>query len=325
MIRKVGWNDRRSSSSALVALVLAFALLVAAASVDTPLRSLLQGGHADRLRILVDLVPVLLLGAGAAVGAALFLRSGTRGRARGPAFRTALVRTLPPAAAGVVVVSLVLIATSDFGPREARTGTQVLYQPEGRLSVPWSMSDWFEGLVLAGEGQDDPGRPTEVGTIGGGRLTFLQIAVGLVLALLAGAVLWQRHRRRLRRGRLRDEDEEEKDERIRARARGALAETIRAMLADPDPNTAIRGAYARLLEGLDERGRGRREHEGPMEHLHRVLTTLRVRPAPLRELLELFELARFSPHALGGSHRDRALAALRTVAADLDGAPGDEP
>jgi hypothetical protein len=324
MIRKAGL-DRLSPTFAVVALVLALAALVAAASVDAPFRSLLQGGHAARLRILVDLVPVFLLGAGLAVAAALLVRTRTGTLPDGPPFRTALRRFLPPAAAGVAVVSLLLIGTSDFGPREARTGTTVLYRSEGRLSIPWSMSDWFEGLALASEGRDDPERPMEIGTLGDGRLSFSQIGLGLLAVLLGGAVLWYWQRHRARRNRVRDEDEEGGDEEARERARGALADTIRAMLADPDPNTAIRGAYARLLEGLDERGRGRLQHEGPMEHLHRVLSTLRVRPAPLRELIELFELARFSPHMLGPSHRDRALLALRAVAADLEAAPGDGP
>jgi len=320
MIRKT--EPRRLPSTLAVAgLVLALALLVAAASVDASLRSLLQGGHADRLRILIDLAPVVLLGAGVALVSALLVRSRAGGRPGTPPLRATFVRVLPPAAAGVAVVGLLLIAGSDFGPREIRPGTEVLYQPEGRLSIPWSMSDWFEGLVVASEGEDPASRPGEIGTVGGGRLTFLQLVVGLVAILLAGAILWRRHRRRLRRDAATEETEDQDEESL-DRARGALADTIHAMLADPDPNTAIRGAYARLLQGLDERGRGRLDHEGPMEHLHRVLTTLRVRPAPLRELIELFELARFSPHLLGGTHRDRALAALQAVAADLEAASG---
>jgi hypothetical protein len=89
------------------------------------------------------------------------------------------------------------------------------------------------------------------------------------------------------------------------------------MLADPDPSTAIIGAYARLLEGLAACDVGRREHEAPLEHLRRTLTILRVRPEPLRQLIGLFEVARFSTHSLTGSHRDQALSALRAAATDL--------
>ncbi|WP_203962810.1 DUF4129 domain-containing protein [Actinocatenispora thailandica] len=106
-----------------------------------------------------------------------------------------------------------------------------------------------------------------------------------------------------------------------AQAREAMAATVHgsidAMLADPDPRTAIIGAYARLLEGLAACGLARYDHEAPMEHLRRVLLGLRVRPEPLRALTELFERARFSPHPLTVDDRDAALAALREAAADL--------
>jgi hypothetical protein len=106
-----------------------------------------------------------------------------------------------------------------------------------------------------------------------------------------------------------------------AQAREAMAATvvgsIDAMLAGPDPRTAVIGAYARLLEGLAACGLARHDHEGPMEHLHRVLLGLRVRPEPLQALTELFERARFSPHPLTADDRDAALAALRHAAADL--------
>ncbi|HEY3504412.1 MAG TPA: DUF4129 domain-containing protein [Actinocatenispora sp.] len=106
-----------------------------------------------------------------------------------------------------------------------------------------------------------------------------------------------------------------------AQAREAMAATmvgsIDAMLADPDPRTAVIGAYARLLEGLAACGLARHAYEAPMEHLRRVLLDLRVRPEPLRALTELFERARFSPHPLTDADRAAALAALREAAADL--------
>jgi hypothetical protein len=100
-------------------------------------------------------------------------------------------------------------------------------------------------------------------------------------------------------------------------ARGTVLRSIEAMLADPDPNTAVIGAYARLLEGLAESGVPRWKYEGPVEHLRRALTHLRVRPGPMRRLVDLFEVARFSTVTLTHEHRDEALAALREVASDL--------
>jgi hypothetical protein len=320
----IGKERLEQSSSALtvVALVLALALLAAAASVDAPFRSLLRGGATDPDRLMLDLLPVALLGAGLAVSWALIVHVRTREQRGALPFRTLLARALPPAAAGVVVVCLLLLAHFEFVPPPDRT-TEIPVETESRPFILWSMSGWFEGLAFASEGTGGPDRGAETSTLGGGRLSFFQIMLGLAAVLLAGAIFW--YRRRGGQAGIEDEPEEEDQEAVRERARDALADTIRAMLADPNPNTAIRGAYARLLQGLEERGRGRLEHEGPVEHLHRVLTTLRVRPAPLRELIELFELARFSPRVLTVLHRDRALLALRAVAADLDPAPRSRP
>lgn len=96
---------------------------------------------------------------------------------------------------------------------------------------------------------------------------------------------------------------------------------IDSMLADPDPKTAIIGAYARLLEGLAACDAARRDHEAPIEHLQRALSILPVGPRPLRQLTGLFEIARFSTHRLTESHRDQALDALHAASADLAAAP----
>jgi hypothetical protein len=109
---------------------------------------------------------------------------------------------------------------------------------------------------------------------------------------------------------------------MRAAAHGAFVTTIDAMLTDPDARTAIIGAYARLLESLEAIGAHREAYEGPTEHLHRVLRMLEVGPRPLRTLVGLFEVARFSEHSLTALHREEALTALReaaTVLATPDG------
>ncbi len=105
--------------------------------------------------------------------------------------------------------------------------------------------------------------------------------------------------------------------RIRVAAHGAIITTIDAMLADPDARTAIIGAYARLLEELEGIGAHRRAYEGPTEHLRRVLSMLEVGPRPLRTLVRLFEVARFSEQSLTAVHREEALAALRETATFL--------
>lgn len=96
-----------------------------------------------------------------------------------------------------------------------------------------------------------------------------------------------------------------------------LADVLRAMLADPDPRTAVIGAYARLLVALDEAGMPRRPQEGPHEHLWRALGPLGVRRAPVHRLAELFVRARFTPHPVTDEHRRAAIAALADAVADL--------
>lgn len=108
------------------------------------------------------------------------------------------------------------------------------------------------------------------------------------------------------------------DDRLRREAHSAVIRSIDAMLADPDHRTAIIGAYARLLEELEAIDASRRSYEGPTEHLHRVLADLDAPPEALRTLVRLFEVARFSEHALTATHRNDAVAALRTVAASLE-------
>ncbi|HEX4901502.1 MAG TPA: DUF4129 domain-containing protein, partial [Acidimicrobiales bacterium] len=101
------------------------------------------------------------------------------------------------------------------------------------------------------------------------------------------------------------------------RVEDGLADVLRAMLADPDPRTAVIGAYARLLVALDEAGMPRRPHEGPHEHLWRALGPLGVRRGPVHRLAELFVRARFTPHPVTDDHRRVAIAALADAIADL--------
>ena len=96
-----------------------------------------------------------------------------------------------------------------------------------------------------------------------------------------------------------------------------LAEVLRAMLADPDPRTAVIGAYARLLAALDEAGFPRRAEEAPHEHLWRSLGPLGVRRPPVHRLAELFVRARFTPHPITDEHRQAAIGALADAVADL--------
>lgn len=97
----------------------------------------------------------------------------------------------------------------------------------------------------------------------------------------------------------------------------ALESSIETLLGHPDPRLAIRAAYAVLLDALAEAGFGRLAFEAPEEHLTRCLQGLAVEPAPLRELLRLFAVARFSTHEVTETERNAALAALRASQDEL--------
>jgi hypothetical protein len=60
-----------------------------------------------------------------------------------------------------------------------------------------------------------------------------------------------------------------------------------------------------------------RQSDTPDEFVRRVLESAQVRPAPLRELAELYREARFSAHPMTETDRAAARTALRAVGADL--------
>jgi hypothetical protein len=93
----------------------------------------------------------------------------------------------------------------------------------------------------------------------------------------------------------------------------AVRETIDDLRGAVDPRRAVIAAYARMEAILDRHGYARRPSETPYEYLERVLLGLRVAPDAVRELTDLFELAKFSPHTIGDELRERALTALVAV------------
>lgn len=310
---------RPSPTLTVVGLVLALAGLMAVAAGGAPLWAPLRGGPVDRLEILIGVGVLFALGLSAAAAVAIILHGAAVARRPGaPPLTTSLLRALPITTAALAVASLLLIARTDLG-RGVPQGDEeswTVMESSGRSGRLMGIIDWRGSPVRAGEGVPDEEDPTGTAPEPVTPLAYLFVVmVAFAAAIVVGAAWrWQAARARRtaageKNGAAGDPDQE--------RVHGAVIDTIDAMLADPDPNTAIRGAYARLLENLEELGTGRRDHEAPMEHLQRVLRMLHVRPDPLRQLIELFELARFSTHPLKTTHRDRALEALRAVAGDL--------
>lgn len=313
---------QRRSTTTLTLVVLAITL-AGVASLGSPLWTALRPGVANRLRIVTVIVPLCTLGVLGAGAVALWVRRGLSAR-RGveSPFRSTLMRGLPPAAAGIAALSLLMIAGTNLGRSTSAepAGAPGAYDESSSRSAPAStIVGWWDWLAGASSEVPDPEAPrgTEPSPADRFPPTFMLLAA--LAAVVAGGAAWQWHR--TRSASARDAPKGPDHQAVHT----SLVHIIDAMLADPDPNTAIRGAYARLLQTLDVCGTGRLDHEGPLEHLHRVLGTLRVSPEPLRELVELFEVARFSTHQLGPQHRDQALRALRAAAVDLQGARPARP
>ncbi len=136
-------------------------------------------------------------------------------------------------------------------------------------------------------------------------------AVGGGLALLAVLLLARR------RGELAVAEGETVEEELSA----VVSDTIDDLRAETDPRRAVIAAYARMERVLGRHGQPRDPSEAPYEYLTRILLRLRVRPAAVRDLTELFERAKFSTHEIDLSMKERAIAALVSVRDDLQAAP----
>lgn len=89
-----------------------------------------------------------------------------------------------------------------------------------------------------------------------------------------------------------------------------------------DPRTAIIACYVAMERGLIyARGAAPLASDTPMEVLARAFEHGALHDASARELVALFEEARFSPHSMLEWQRMRAEQLLRVVLADLQGTP----
>ncbi len=216
--------------------------------------------------------------------------TGERNRRPLASGRNALVRTLVM----VAVLAVIVGAMSVLRDREHRTA------PE-----PAAGGAAVVGEVPPPEGSERPTWP----------LTMLGSAVVVALAWAA----WSARRRRHAADAMATAPSEDGQ---RAAAGSAFAASLADLEAEPDPRRAIIAAYARLLDGLDAAGFGRRSADAPEEHLRRTLAQLRIPDAPMRTLVALFAEARFSEHALTIADKQTAIDAFRAARDDLAGLSG---
>ncbi len=97
-----------------------------------------------------------------------------------------------------------------------------------------------------------------------------------------------------------------------------LSDSLDDLRAERDPRKAVIRAYARMEKTFGAYGVPREEHETPLEYVARVLDSLRVSSFAVRRLVQLFERAKFSPHAIEASMKDDAIEALAGLRAELE-------
>jgi hypothetical protein len=98
----------------------------------------------------------------------------------------------------------------------------------------------------------------------------------------------------------------------------AVDESLEDLRAETDSRRAIVRCYARFERVAADSGLARQPSLTPTEFMHEVLRDLPMPRAAVPSLTGLFELARFSHHALGPRERDRALDALLEIRTAMD-------
>ena len=90
----------------------------------------------------------------------------------------------------------------------------------------------------------------------------------------------------------------------------AVDESLDDLRQDPDVRRAIILCYRRFEQGLARSGLPRAFWETPTEFMTRALSRLRIPAEATETLTRLFELSRFSHHALGPGEREAAVRSL---------------
>jgi hypothetical protein len=206
---------------------------------------------------------------------------------------------------GIAAISLFAVSTA---PRHAPA-------PEPAAVAPITPSASV-GTVVPRRGGVEPATtksaplPTWVTTLG---LLLLIVVIGLLVLFIVRLLPKRRAGARLPAYRRPVADDEPDADAVDA----ALELSIDALLDDPDPRVAIKAAYAVLLDALAAAGFPRVPFEAPNEHLGRCLQGLRVEPNAMRQLLEIYAVARYSTHEVTEADRSTALGALRAAQAQL--------
>jgi hypothetical protein len=179
-----------------------------------------------------------------------------------------------------------------------------------------SRSGALSGLLSLGAGgvPGDVGGLTGEGTVLAPPVfiwTFGILAVAAGLGTLALA-LWVAMGDRRAASRAEDDDA---DAEPAGPLRAAVDDSLEDLRAEPDARRAIIRCYARFERVAEGSGVARPPWATPLEFMREALGRLPVPGTAVPTLTGLFELARFSQHALGAGERDRALHALDEIRA----------
>jgi hypothetical protein len=97
----------------------------------------------------------------------------------------------------------------------------------------------------------------------------------------------------------------------------AIGSTIDELRRERDARRAVIAAYANMERILASHGLARSRAEVPYEYLARVLRVLHVSESSVRQLTELFEYAKFSPHEIDKTMKEHAIESLVAVQEEL--------
>jgi len=97
----------------------------------------------------------------------------------------------------------------------------------------------------------------------------------------------------------------------------AIGSTIDDLRRERDARRAVIAAYANMERILASHGLARSRAEVPYEYLAKVLGVLHVSESSVRQLTELLEYAKFSPHEIDEAMKEQAIESLVAVKEDL--------
>ena len=223
-------------------------------------------------------------------------------------------------ALGAIAIVVGVIARPDSGERQT---------PKRKPLWPMLIALLAFALLLRRPERVDPGsvdapnrqEPAPSGPAdavsGAGGVGGSELAALLVILAVAMLVIVVSKRRRGDH-----EDDEQPEEQLEAVITPAAKRAAEQLLTGTDPRSSVLLAYRNLESALESRDLAREVAETPSEHLRRVLVDLRLDTAPLLQLSELYQLARFSDHPISEAQQRAAGEALQQALGQLPIAGG---